>query len=116
MGTLPTPRDYAGVHHVDAVCVPCDHWGKLDLVDLIGRGQGDVPLIRLPLRCSRCGKTGHRIVVTGRSYMTRWEAPTGQPAPVVEQSSFADPGGGTGGNYPQAEVIHSGKVQVLLIS
>jgi hypothetical protein len=42
MSTLPTPRDYAGVHHVDAVCVPCDHWGKLDLVDLIGRGQGDV--------------------------------------------------------------------------
>ena len=34
--------------------------------ELVRRGQGDVPLIRLALRCGRCGKTGHKIVVTGR--------------------------------------------------
>ena len=50
MSGLPTPRLYAGVHRVDAVCVACDRWVTLDLDDLIRRGMGDVPLIRLPLR------------------------------------------------------------------
>jgi hypothetical protein len=65
---LPTPRHYAGVHRVDAGCVACDRWVTLDLDDLIRRGLGDVPLIRLPLRCSGCGRKGHKIVVSGRSY------------------------------------------------
>jgi hypothetical protein len=29
--------------------------------------QGDVPLIQLALRCSKCGKTGHKIIVLGQS-------------------------------------------------
>ena len=43
----------------------------LDLDDLVRRGLGDVPLIRLPLRRAGCGKTGHKVVVSGRSYPTR---------------------------------------------
>ena len=31
-------------------------------------GQGDIPLVQSPLRCSACGKTGHQIKVLGRSY------------------------------------------------
>jgi hypothetical protein len=31
-------------------------------------GLGDVPLIKLPLRCSACGALGHQIKVSGRSY------------------------------------------------
>jgi hypothetical protein len=65
---LPTPRAYAGVHRVDAGCVACDRWVALDLGDLIRRGLGDVPLIRLPLRCAKCGRTGHKVVVSGQAY------------------------------------------------
>ena len=68
LSDLPTPRDYAGVHRVDAVCTACDHWAMLDLEDLVRRGFGDVPLIRLPLRCAGCGKRGHKVVASGRSY------------------------------------------------
>ena len=72
MSELPAraPATHAGVHRVDAVCVSCDRWAELDLAELVRRGQGDVPLIHLPLRCGRCGKTRHKIVVTGRSYTT----------------------------------------------
>jgi hypothetical protein len=70
MSELPTPRLYAGVHRVDAGCVACDRWVTLDLDDPIRRGLGDMPLIQLPLRCSQCGKAGHKISVIGRSYMT----------------------------------------------
>jgi hypothetical protein len=65
---LPTSRTYLGVHRVDAVCTKCDHWRQLDLAALIAAGQGDVPLVKLPLRCSNCGAGGHQIVVSGRSY------------------------------------------------
>jgi hypothetical protein len=68
MGDLPTPRLYAGVHQVDAVCVACDRWTTLDLDDLIRRGLGDVALVHLPLRCSACGAISHRVVVSGRAY------------------------------------------------
>jgi hypothetical protein len=67
-GSLPTPRKYAGLHRVDAVCSGCNHWNELDLTALVDAGHGDTPLIRLPLRCSACGSTGHRVVVSGRSY------------------------------------------------
>ena len=66
--TLPTPRDYADVHTVHAVCPHCDRWQKLDLAALVAAGHGDVPLIKLKLRCSACGRTGHEIKVSGRSY------------------------------------------------
>jgi hypothetical protein len=70
LGELPTAKDYAGIHTVFAVCrdPACDRWAKLDLAALVAAGQGDIPLIQLPLRCSACGKTGHEIKVSGRSY------------------------------------------------
>jgi hypothetical protein len=68
MGDLPTAREYLGVHRVDAVCPHCDRWKELDLAALVAAGQRGLPLARLPLRCSACGKTGHRIIVSGRSY------------------------------------------------
>jgi hypothetical protein len=45
-----------------------DRWAELDLAALVAAGHGDVPLIRLPLRSSACGRTGHQIKVSGRSY------------------------------------------------
>jgi hypothetical protein len=68
MGELPTARDYVNVHRVDGVCLHCDRWQELDLAAIIAAGQGDLPLIHLPLRCSACGRTGHRVKVSGRSY------------------------------------------------
>jgi hypothetical protein len=68
MGDLPTAGGYLGVHRDDAVCPHCDRWKELDLAPILAAGQGDVPLIQMPLRCSACGKTGHKIIVSGRSY------------------------------------------------
>ena len=44
-GALPTPRNYAGMHAVHAVCRHCDHVAELDLSALVANGHGDVPLI-----------------------------------------------------------------------
>jgi hypothetical protein len=59
-GRLPTPRDYAGVHTVAAICTGCARVATLDLSALIAGGSGGVALVRLPLRCSACGKRGHK--------------------------------------------------------
>jgi hypothetical protein len=45
-----------------------DRWRELDLAAIVAAGFGDVPLIKLPLRCSACGALGHEIKVSGRSY------------------------------------------------
>lgn len=66
--TLPTPRDYAGLHTVHVVCRHCDRVSELDLPALVSRGLGDVPLVELPLRCSGCGDVGHSVLVSGRAY------------------------------------------------
>ncbi len=39
----------------------------LDLSALVASGCGDVPLIRLPLRCNACERPGHRVVLSGRA-------------------------------------------------
>ena len=68
--TLPTTRDYAGVH-THAVCPSCDHWQALDLTAIVAAGHGDVPLIELKLRCSQCGRTGQKLkLVAG---LTDWQ-------------------------------------------
>jgi hypothetical protein len=66
--TLPTPRDYATIHTVHSACRSCDRITELDLPDLVRRGYGDVPLIRLPLRCAGCGSREFGVIVSGRSY------------------------------------------------
>ena len=65
---LPTPRQYLNVHTVHSICTRCDRWVKLDLAALVAAGYGDTPPVKLPLRCSQCGKTGHEIKVSGQSY------------------------------------------------
>jgi hypothetical protein len=52
MSDIPTPRHYAGIHAVHAVCASCDHIALLDLDALVAAGHGDTPLIRLRLTCS----------------------------------------------------------------
>ena len=53
---VPTPRDHAGIHRNDAICNGCGRWAVLDLPALVASGYGNVPLIRLPLRCGVCGQ------------------------------------------------------------
>ena len=65
-GRLPTPRDYVGVHTVAAICAGCGRIAALDLPSLIAAGFGHVPLVKLPLKCSACGKRGHKISVSAR--------------------------------------------------
>ena len=65
---LPTPRQYLNVHSVHSICTRCDRWVKLDLAALIAAGHGDTPLMKLPLRCSQCGRMGLEIKVSGQSY------------------------------------------------
>jgi hypothetical protein len=68
MSELPTPRDYLGVHTVYAFSAPCNRHRQLDLAAMIAAGHGDTPLVKLPLTCSQCDKSGHSITVEGRSY------------------------------------------------
>jgi len=56
---------YAGLHQVHAVCRHCSRVVPLDLPAIITAGHGDTALIALPLRCTRCSKTGHSIIVSG---------------------------------------------------
>ena len=52
---------------VDALCLTCDHIGRLDLLKLSQSCRADVPLIELPLVC-RCGSKRSRIIVSGEAY------------------------------------------------
>lgn len=78
VGEPPNARHYLGIHRVDAYCAARNQFWTLDLAALIEAGQGDVQLIRLPLRCSACGAIGHKIIVSGRSYPL-WEKGTPLP-------------------------------------
>jgi hypothetical protein len=52
---LPTVRAALAAHcRVSAHCLGCDHVRELDLEALAER-HADTLLIRLPLRCRRCG-------------------------------------------------------------
>jgi hypothetical protein len=68
MPEAPTARDYVKIDIVHATCLRCDHAHELDLAALVKAGQGDTPLIRLRLRCSKCGMLGHTINMSGQSY------------------------------------------------
>ena len=63
---LATIRTALAAHClVAALCLRCDHIHDLDLEALVER-HADTPLIRLPLRCQRCGSRAFRAVVSGR--------------------------------------------------
>jgi hypothetical protein len=52
-------------HEVTAYCTHCGHGATLDLKALLEAGYSDVELVALPLRCTTCGKKGHRITISG---------------------------------------------------
>ena len=68
MSDLPTARDYAGIHTVSAYCPACNRFAELDLPGLVAAGHGDVPLVRLALRCSECGQAECEVKVSGKAY------------------------------------------------
>ena len=53
---LPTPRTTLAARYVRVVltCWSCRHQRDADLQALVAAGRGDVPLIHLRWRCSRC--------------------------------------------------------------
>jgi hypothetical protein len=53
---------------VYAFCASCNRHLQLDLAALVASGHGDTPLVKLPLSCSQCGRSGHKITVEGQSY------------------------------------------------
>jgi hypothetical protein len=65
MSDLPTPRTTLGHATVAGHCPECSHNSSIDLAALIARGRGDVPLIRLPLRCTKCGSRAVGVIVSG---------------------------------------------------
>jgi hypothetical protein len=67
--TLPTPRTSLAAHlSVNAYCAHCSNCTPLDLAELIRAGRGDVPLLELRLRCTRCRQFGHTVLVSGQSF------------------------------------------------
>jgi hypothetical protein len=63
---LPTPATAAAAHCcVAAWCRRCDRHRDLDLHALIECGQGNTPLIHLPLVCGQCGTRDFGITVSG---------------------------------------------------
>ena len=64
---LPTVRTALAARcQVHAVCRACDRIRLLDLDRLANDGYGDVPLIKLSLRCE-CGSRDCGVAVSGRS-------------------------------------------------
>jgi len=66
---LPTPRSTlaTGFVRVLVFCTSCRHQRDADLQRLITAGHGDVPLIHLKFRCSRCGSQRVDSVCTAAS-------------------------------------------------
>lgn len=56
-GPLPTPNTMLRAHYLRLLltCQACHHQTDADLQALVDSGRGDVTLIKLRWRCSRCG-------------------------------------------------------------
>jgi hypothetical protein len=54
--TLPTPRTTLRCRYVRVLvwCKSCRHQADADLEALVTAGRGDVPLVQLRFRCTRC--------------------------------------------------------------
>jgi hypothetical protein len=65
---LPTPRSTLrdSSARVLVWCKACRHQADADLQKLVDTGRGDVPLIHLKYRCSRCGSRLTDFVCTSR--------------------------------------------------
>ena len=67
---LPTPRTTLAAGHLDVLvwCKGgCGRSAPVDLPALIEGGKGDVPLIHLRYRCSRCGSVRTDSVGTSKN-------------------------------------------------
>jgi hypothetical protein len=65
---LPTVRAArAARRRVVVHCLECDDVRELDLRAFAASGLADTPLIRLPLRCVRCGSRAGGVIVSGRA-------------------------------------------------
>jgi hypothetical protein len=53
-------------------CNSCRHQADADLRALVLSGHGDVLLVDLPFRCSRCGTDNTDFVVTSRDTPQPW--------------------------------------------
>jgi hypothetical protein len=70
--TLPTPRTSLAAHlSVNAYCTRCSNKEPLDCAELIRAGHGDVPLLELCLRCTRCRQFGRTVLVSGKPFAGR---------------------------------------------
>jgi hypothetical protein len=58
---------------VEDLCTNCDRVARLDLGALIASRRGSAPLIRLKLRCRRCGIDRSRLIVSGVSASERFD-------------------------------------------
>jgi hypothetical protein len=65
---LPTPRSTLRARYVRVSlnCRSCLHQADADLEALIDAGRGDVPLIELRWRCTRCGHRCIDVICTGK--------------------------------------------------
>jgi len=73
---LPTPRTTLAARYVRVVltCCSCRHQRDADLQALVDAGRGDVPLIHLRWRCSRCRSARIDMICTSHARVLPWQA------------------------------------------
>jgi Zn finger protein HypA/HybF involved in hydrogenase expression len=69
---LPTVRSNFPTHDLIAICPECHHSIRVDQQALLDSGKGDVPLIKLRFRCTKCGHVPADIKVSGGKGMKPW--------------------------------------------
>ena len=71
---LPTPRTTLAARYVRVLltCWHCRHHADADLQGLIDGDRGDVPLVRLRRRCTRCKSDRIDMVVTSHARVVPW--------------------------------------------
>jgi hypothetical protein len=76
---LPTPRGTLASSFVAVLvfCRSCRHQREADLQALVDGGRGDIPLVRLRWKCSRCRSERADFVCTSRDAVSvmPWRAP-----------------------------------------
>jgi hypothetical protein len=71
---LPTPRSTLASRYVRVLltCWHCRHQADADLPALVAAGRGDVPLVRLRWRCTRCRSGEIDMICTSRDHVVPW--------------------------------------------
>ena len=65
-GDLPTARTMLAARFLllRVRCRSCQHAADADLQKLIDQGRGDVPVVKLRFRCTKCGSRRTDVLVT----------------------------------------------------